>query len=76
MKSALYNSKTPANDILTPFTGVSSFKITRQTSPYAFICFANFSMECRIYVGLRGTLSLGYQFLVGKDFLPFVFSSN
>ena len=34
--------KTPANGIFTPFTRVSSFKITRQTSPYAFICFANF----------------------------------
>ena len=34
--------KTLANGIPTPFTRVSSFKITRQTSPYAFICFANF----------------------------------
>ena len=34
--------KTLANGIPTPFTRVSSFKITRQTSLYAFICFANF----------------------------------
>ena len=29
---------------------------------YIPICFADFLTECRIYAGLRGTLSFGYQF--------------